>query len=392
MSFDFIPARWRQKPLSQAGKWLSGGTPSRANKSYWGGSFPWLGTKDLVSFRLEDAQEHLTTLGAANATRVLEKGAIVFAVRGMSLAKEFRVGVTQRQMAFNQDIKAIVPSAEFHPTYLGHYLRYAGPRILQRVETASHGTKRLPLDRLENVPVPLPSLDEQRRIADILDKADAIRRKRKEAIALTEELLRSAFLDMFGDPVTNPKGWPVKSLGELGTLDRGKSRHRPRNDPRLLGGAHPLIQTGEVANSGGIISEHTQTYSDFGLAQSRIWPPGTLCITIAASIARTGILTFDACFPDSVVGFTPGADVSSEFIQGWMSFLQPMLEARADQVAQKNINLRVLRELLVPVPNLEVIRTPRCLPRYWLHTPSESPRTLGRLSSRCAEAPRVLEE
>lgn len=202
----------------------------------------------------------------------------------------------------------------------------------------------------------LPPLAAQRRIADILDKADAVRRKRKEAIALTEELLRSAFLNMFGDPVTNPKGWPVKPLAKLGELDRGRSRHRPRNDPRLLGGSHPLIQTGEVANCDGVIRTFEHTYSDIGLSQSKLWPTGTLCITIAANIAKTGVLGFDACFPDSVVGFTPGDEATTEYVQYWLGFLQPVLERQAPQSAQKNINLEILRTLLIPAPDMVLQR------------------------------------
>ena len=201
---------------------------------------------------------------------------------------------------------------------------------------------------------PLPPLEEQRRIAAILDKADGVRRKRKEAIRLTEELLRSTFLEMFGDPVTNPKGWEVSPFGSLGKLDRGKSKHRPRNDPSLLGGKYPLIQTGDVANSKGVIKKYTQTYSDKGLAQSRMWPAGTLCITIAANIAQTGILTFDSCFPDSIVGFKPNNRVTTEYIQAWLGFLQPLLEDLAPQSAQKNINLQMLRELDVPVPPIDL--------------------------------------
>ena len=198
--------------------------------------------------------------------------------------------------------------------------------------------------------IPLPPLEEQKRIAAILDKADAIRQKRKQAIDLADEFLRSVFLDMFGDPVTNPKGWEVEKFANVGSLDRGKSKHRPRNDPKLLGGLHPLVQTGDVANSKGYLRSYTSTYSDFGLAQSKKWPAGTLCITIAANIAKTGILTFDACFPDSVVGFTPNSKTTTEYVQAWISFLQKILEANAPESAQKNINLAILRDLDMPVP------------------------------------------
>jgi type I restriction enzyme S subunit len=117
---------------------------------------------------------------------------------------------------------------------------------------------------------------------------------------------------------------------------------------RLSG--YPFIQIGEIANSGGRITGYKATYSELGLAQSKLWPRGTLCITIAANIAKTGVLEFDACFPDSVVGFLPGTRVQTEFVQAWLAFLQPTLEANAPQAAQKNINLAILRELPVPVP------------------------------------------
>src|SRR5215471_20504394 len=100
-----------------------------------------------------------------------------------------------------------------------------------------------------------------------------------------------------------PRGWHIARLPELGELNRGRSRFRPRYAEHLYGGPYPFIQTGDIKNSSGRITQYTQTYSEAGLAQSRLWPARTMCITIAANIAETAILTFPACFPDSVVGF-----------------------------------------------------------------------------------------
>jgi type I restriction enzyme S subunit len=198
-----------------------------------------------------------------------------------------------------------------------------------------------------------PSLAEQQRIATILENADSLRRKRQEAIGLAEEFLRAMFVDLFGDPVTNSLDWPTQPLTSLGTLDRGVSKHRPRNDPSLLGGDYPLIQTGDVANCDGYIRTFTSTYSDKGLKQSKLWPAGTLCITIAANIAKTGVLLFPACFPDSVVGFSAADRSTVEYVRFWLSFLQQTLEANAPASAQKNINLAILRELQIPVPTAD---------------------------------------
>ena len=164
---------------------------------------------------------------------------------------------------------------------------------------------------------------------------------------------QSRFIELFGDPVYNTKKLPTKRLAELGSLDRGRSQHRPRNAPELLGGPYPLIQTGEVANAGLYITGYSNTYSELGLKQSKMWKAGTLCITIAANIAQTSILTFDACFPDSVVGFIPGDSMSAIYMHYWFGFFQKILEEQAPQVAQKNINLKILSDLSVVVPNQE---------------------------------------
>ncbi len=239
------------------------------------------------------------------------------------------------------------------------FVRYAYYFLSSYIDRLREGSiggviKYIRLGDLTDAEIPLPPLDIQKKIADALDKADEIRRKRKEAIDKLDELVQSVFLDMFGDPVKNEKKWDIKKFGEIGTLERGKSKHRPRNDEILLGGKYPLIQTGDVANSGGYITEYTQTYSEVGLQQSKLWESGTLCITIAANIAKTGILTFDACFPDSVVGFKPDEkQTNTEFIQVWLSFLQKILEESAPESAQKNINLSILRDLDVIVPPIE---------------------------------------
>ena len=160
--------------------------------------------------------------------------------------------------------------------------------------------------------------------------------------------IKSQFIEMFGDPSIDTK-WPTKKLKELGSLDRGVSKARPRNAPELLGGAYPLIQTGDITEAKLYIKDYHQTYSELGLAQSKMWKRGTLCITIAANIAQTAILDIDACFPDSVVGFIPN-DVEIIFIHYWFSFIQQVLERQAPQTAQKNINLKTLSELDVIVP------------------------------------------
>jgi type I restriction enzyme, S subunit len=150
-----------------------------------------------------------------------------------------------------------------------------------------------------------------------------------------------------------PDGWSWATMPQLGELNRGKSKHRPRDDAALYGGPYPFIQTGDVRRSDGSITAHSQTYSEFGLKQSRLWPIGTLCITIAANIAETGILKLEACFPDSVVGFVSEHGYpTTEYVEFFIRTARAGLDRFASATAQKNINLEVLESVAVPTPPL----------------------------------------
>ena len=147
-----------------------------------------------------------------------------------------------------------------------------------------------------------------------------------------------------------PEGWTWATFPQLGEFGRGKSKHRPRDDARLYGGDYPFLQTGTVRASNGMITTYDNTYSDFGLAQSKLWPKGTVCITIAANIANSGILTFSACFPDSIVGLVPHSDINVHYIECFIRTAQKNLDRYAPATAQKNINLEILESVAIPMP------------------------------------------
>lgn len=159
-------------------------------------------------------------------------------------------------------------------------------------------------------------------------------------------------IDAVSPPFELPSGWCWSSLPELGELGRGKSKHRPRNDPALFrDGKYPMIQTGDVARANGVVATHTALYGEKGLAQSRLWPKGTLCITIAANIADSALLGFDACFPDSVVGFVPDAEIGdARYFEFFLRTAKQRIEDFAPATAQKNVNLEILSKVLVPLP------------------------------------------
>lgn len=161
--------------------------------------------------------------------------------------------------------------------------------------------------------------------------------------------------------------WKPHRLDELGFVGRGKSRHRPRNDARLYGGPYPFIQTADIMNADPYITDYSQTYTEFGLQQSKLWPPNTLCMTIAgANTAKTAILQFEACFPDSVVGFIPDKNMADlHFVKYSLDIMRHKFLAVTRGATQDNLSLDKLLSFSIPTPPLqEQKRIARILSAY----------------------------
>ncbi|MGN0750972.1 MAG: restriction endonuclease subunit S [Treponema sp.] len=261
-----------------------------------------------------------------------------------------RVSVHPAKSSLIGTMQYIFPKENIDIKFLAEFLKYQNLSRFYTGATIPH----IYFKDYQNIPLKLPSLQKQKHISAVLDKCTALITKHKLMLEKYDTLIKSRFIEMFGDPVINEKDWDLKTLPELGEFGRGVSKHRPRNAPELLGGKYPLIQTGDVANANLYITDYESTYSEEGFKQSKMWKAGTLCITIAATIAKTAILTFDSCFPDSVVGFTPNEKTNSLFINYWFSFFQKILEEQAPAVAQKNINLQVLSELKIITPPISL--------------------------------------
>ena len=149
--------------------------------------------------------------------------------------------------------------------------------------------------------------------------------------------------------------WKPMKLDELGFVGRGKSRNRPRNAAFLYNGPYPFFQTGDIKSANFHLSEYTQTYSEDGLAQSKLWKPGTLCITIAANIAESAILAVEGCFPDSVVGFIADPDKADvRFIKYYMDTLKVQMQNMSRGTTQDNLSLDKLLTFDFLIPPLLV--------------------------------------
>lgn len=198
-----------------------------------------------------------------------------------------------------------------------------------------------------------PPLPEQQKIVEKLFTAfeliDQAKANIEKNIQNAKELFQSKLNDVFSQ---KGDGWEDKKLKDI-SLDfgRGKSKHRPRNYDKLYGGEYPFIQTGDIRNSKMFVSNYTQTYSELGLAQSKLWPRNTICITIAANIAESAITDFESCFPDSVIGMVVDEKKADKFYTYYaLQFLKSEIQSRSVGFAQQNINLATFDKIFFPFP------------------------------------------
>ncbi len=241
------------------------------------------------------------------------------------------------------------------------FFGYMMVRIEDELIAGGHGASgqtelpRTDLERKFKVSFPTRK-DEQQRIVAVLDEAfEGLARARAHAEANLQnarELFESALRSVF---TVEGADWDQEHLPDV-CIDfgRGKSRHRPRNDPTLYGGDFPFVQTGDIAQANHFITDFKQTYSDAGLAQSKLWPRDTVCVAIVgATIGESGILTFDACFPDSVIGMTADPDKADpEYIEFLLQFVKAELKEAGKGSARDNINLGTFSDRRFPVPSL----------------------------------------
>lgn len=197
----------------------SGATPSKAKPELWNGEIPWFSAKDMKKSRLTQSADHVSD---GTSLRRLPAGTVAIVVRGMILAHTVPISVLEVDATINQDLKALLPRREIDPTFLAAMLKAQHASILAQVTTAAHGTKKLDSRVLEHLRIPLPPITEQRRVAAILDQADALRAKRRQILARLEALTQAIFRDMFG--ALKNHHWTSVKLGEIvGQIENGTS-------------------------------------------------------------------------------------------------------------------------------------------------------------------------
>jgi type I restriction enzyme, S subunit len=358
-----IPSGWQEKILGDVCDIINGSTPKRSVSEYWeNGTIPWFTVDDIRSHgRIISATNQSITSRALKETsvRLIPEDSVLLCCT----ASIGEVAFTKIPLTTNQQFNGLVSKDK--KTLFPYYLFYSAQKFGQNLKHKSGQTtiNFLSAGSLKKEKILLPPIKEQQKIAEILSTVDEEIKKTDEIIAAIEKLKRGLMQQLFTRGIGHtkfkkteigeiPSEWKTEKLESIARVERGKFSHRPRNDPKFYGGNIPFIQTGDVVNSNGRIEKFSQTLNEEGLAISKKFLKGTIVLTIAANIGDTGILGFDSCFPDSLVGITANNSMDNVFLEYFLRTRKDYLNSIATQSAQKNINLQKLEPMLVIKPDI----------------------------------------
>lgn len=374
-------SEWEERQLGDCVQMWSGGTPSKANNAYWNGDIPWVSAKDMKSFFLHDTQDHLTQEGAENGTKIAPKNSILILVRGMTLHNDLPIGCPTRDMAFNQDVKAIIADKTLiESRYLAYWLLANKPQLMGLVESASHGTGRINTDDLKSIIILCPDLEEQKQISDLLEnfdrKIENLRRQNETLERIAQTLFKHWFVD-FEFP--NEDGKPYKSSGgemvrsELGEIPAGWRVGKLGDvTATITKGTTPTTLKKQFQNSGinfvkaeSITDDHSIDSSKLAyidektnqLLKRSILQVKDVVYTIAGTIGRYAIVN-ESLLPantnQAVAIIRPNTEkVDPEYLLCYFSSrsYQHYLSSRVVQAVQANLSLGILSESPIILPD-----------------------------------------
>ncbi len=287
---------WERRPLGRCAKFLSGGTPSKSHSEFWEGEIPWVSSGEMTEARIHDTQLHITGDAAAHGSRIVPANTVLAVVRGMSLAKEFRVSITKREMAFNQDLKAFACEPDIESEFLFYALFARREHIRELATEASHGTKKLETEVLANFPILVPGPDVQRRVVEVISVYDDLIENNRRRMALLEEAARQLYREWFirlrfpayeHTYITHgvPEGWERTAFKNALVLQRGfdlpiqarEDGYVPIYGSTGINGFHSKSRVqgpGIVTGRSGTLGEVHYVAGDFWPLNTALWAKG----------------------------------------------------------------------------------------------------------------------
>ena len=336
--------KWPVATIGEVCEVVSGATPKTGNPEFWDGNVPWVTPKDLSKLgqkHLSDTPRHITKAGLKSCSaRMLPAQSVLLSSR----APIGLVAINTLPVCTNQGFKSLVPRFDLvSPDFLFWWLKIQEKHIQSKGRGATF--KEVSKKIVEDLQIPLPPLDEQGRIAEVLDNADALRSKRRAALAQLDTLTQSIFLDMFGDPAMNPKGWPVGALRSLGRVTTGGTP--PSAKEGMFDGAIPFITPGDLESDQPI----KRTVTDAGAEASRTVDAGaTLVCCIGATIGKIGKSTVRSAFNQQINSVEWGEGMHAEYGCAVMRFFKPTIIAWGSSTTLPILKKSSFERIEIPVP------------------------------------------
>lgn len=342
---------WVTTTLGEVSQVVSGATPKTSVAEFWDGGVPWATPKDLSELATAEID---TTPRTISESGLRSCGATLLPARSVLLSSRAPIGhvaINTVPMATNQGFKSLVPDTELVDSkFLYWWLKRNRPLL----ESLGNGAtfKEISKKVTAAVPIELPPIEEQRRIAAVLDAADALKAKRRQALAKLDTLAHAIFIDMFGDA----ESFPVGKLGEHVPTTSGGTPSRSKQE-YFNGGHIPWVKSGELAQ--GLVVDTEERITSEAIAQSsaKIMPPGTVLLAMyGATVGAVATLGIEAATNQAVCCLSPTPEITGPYLSSFLRSAKPQLLRRAAGGAQPNISQSIIRDLDLPLPPLGLQR------------------------------------
>ncbi len=384
---------WQLRTLDGCATFYSGGTPFKGNPEYWSGTIPWVSAKDLKVFRLYDSEDHITNEAVEAGSRLISAGTILMLVRGMTLHNDVPICVAMRDMAFNQDLKALQPKEGVDGTFLTYWLLAHKPALLSSVDSAGHGTGRLNTETLKAMFVNLPPIAEQQAIAGVLgaldDKIELNRRMNATLESMARALFQSWFVDfdpvrakldpdrsgptpasldpatiaLFPDSFQDselgniPKGWTIEPVGEVVDCVGGGTPSTA--EPKYWdGGTHHWTTPKDFSSlQSPVLLDTDRKLTDAGVAKisSGLLPAGTLLLSSRAPVGYLAIAAMHVAINQGFIALKCNDRATNYFMLNWCQANMAEIESRATGTTFAEISKQNFRPIRVVLPPKELM-------------------------------------
>ncbi|MBD0824428.1 restriction endonuclease subunit S [Aestuariibaculum marinum] len=330
---------------------ITGGTPSTRIKEYWeGGEIPWLNSGELNQDIIKSTRNYITELGLnKSAAKLLPKDSVLIALTGATTGV---VGYLTFEASANQSVTGILPSENHYPKYLYYYLKSIRPKVMD--DAYGGGQPHISQKYVKDIKIPLPDLATQKRIAQILDDAAALRDKTKQLLEEYDKLAQSIFLDMFGDPVTNPRNLTKVKLGQLGNWQSGGTPSRKNSS--YYQGKIPWLSSGELERM--YISDSREHITQEAVAGSaaKIIERGSLLLGMYDTAALKSTINVAPLTCNQAIAFSKlnESKVNTVYVYYIIQIGKAYYRRLQRGVRQKNLNLSMIKSLEILYPPIEL--------------------------------------